>query len=136
MRQVKRAMTEAEYQRMSAMARRDWWPVIRQALREWEEADHPGSVVEHGWMPVQVLADLFAEHGHTDLDVLTATIFKLEQMTGDIVQRTIVIDGVAWPVVKLTGFGREATTAITASKPALPPERAALDPARPALPPG
>lgn len=129
---VKKALTEAEYQAMSASARRDWWPVIRQAIRVWETTEHPGSVVVPGWMPVQALIDLFAEHGHHDVDVIAATILKLEQMTGDIVQRTIVIDGVQYPVVKLTDFGRAETETETE----IPPEFPAITGPLPELPSG
>lgn len=123
-------MTEAEYQAMSASARRDWWPIIRQTLRVWEDTDHPGSVVVPGWMPVQVLLDLFAEHGVDDVDVIVATILKLEQMTGDIVQRTIVIEGVPYPAIRLTDFGREQTEA------GAPPQFPAFAAPRTELPPG
>lgn len=106
LRPVKPALSDAEYLRVSSLARTDWWPLIRQAIRVWETADHHGSVVQPEWMPVQLLVDMFAEHG-ADVDVVAATIFKLEQMTGDIVQRTIQVDGVQHHVVKLTGHSRD-----------------------------
>ncbi len=37
---VKPALSDAEYLRVSSLARTDWWPLIRQAIRVWETADH------------------------------------------------------------------------------------------------
>lgn len=130
--QVKRAMTESEYQAMGRKVRRAWWPVIRQAIRLWEDTEHPGSVVMPGWMPVQALVDVFIEHGIDDVDAIVATILKLEQMTGDIVQRTLLIDGVNYPVVKLTDYGRAQTE--PGGPLGLPaPTAAAIEPRRPEL---
>lgn len=46
LRPVKPALSDAEYLRVSSLARTDWWPLIRQAIRVWETADHHGSDVQ------------------------------------------------------------------------------------------
>ena len=124
---VKRAMTEAEYQAMSRRARPEWHHAIYVALQLWERNPRPGSRVRPEWMPLQVLFDLFAEYGVDDPDAIIATIWKCEQMTGNVVQRNMEIDGVVHPAVKYVG---PPLVEPPAALPGLPRSAAMLEAAR------
>jgi hypothetical protein len=75
-----------------------WWPSIRRAVAWYIAHPRPGSRVDPKWVPVQWLADLFAEH--LDPDALAVEIMSMARYD-DLVERTMVLGGRLVPVVSL-----------------------------------